>query len=265
MRTWVLHELMASTLFLLLLVSPLYILFQKREQPERAPVFFFLCFQSFPIRARRWKQLPPGRYWIEVWAAGRALKQRNAARSDHVHRSDVPYLHPLTLSGCKAKSRAPPARDSSLVTWLFAPNRLGADGESAEDFIMRRERERERRWAICKRRNGHNEAWSVTRKRHRPVFAFSLPSYLSVLLVIIRKWRKQWEGRKVESGPTTQDSRKGKRRAYYYYGQGKKWLKGLRWEQSAAFGGKREGISRADNQSITWVPVFQAGPPWPRC
>lgn len=108
MRTWVLHELMASTLFLLLLVSLLYILFQKREQPERAPVFFFLCFQSFPIRARRWKQLPPGRYWIEVWAAGRALKQRNATRSDHVHGSDVPHLHPLTLSGCKA--RTPPSQ-----------------------------------------------------------------------------------------------------------------------------------------------------------
>lgn len=90
MRTWVLHELMASTLLLLLLVSLLYILFQKREQPERAPVFFFLCFQSFPIRARRWKQLPPGRYWREVWAAGRALEQRNAGRSDHVHGSDVP-------------------------------------------------------------------------------------------------------------------------------------------------------------------------------
>lgn len=121
MRTWVSHELMASALFLLLLVSLLYILFQKREQPERAPVFFFLCFQSFPIRARRWKQLPPGRWRIEVWAAGRALKERNAARSDHLHGSDVPHLHPLTLSGCKAESRAPPppARPSSLVTWLF--------------------------------------------------------------------------------------------------------------------------------------------------
>lgn len=143
MRTWVLHELMASTLFLLLLVSLLYILFQKREQPERAPVFFFLCFQSFPIRVRRWKQLPPGRYWIEVWAAGRALKQRNAARSDHVHGSDVPYLHPLTLSGFKAKSRAPCPSQRFLFGHLAV--HLGADGESAEDFIMQRERERERR------------------------------------------------------------------------------------------------------------------------
>lgn len=102
---WVLHELMASMLFLLLLLlfslSTVYLVSKVRAAHEAACIFLPL-FPLFPYQSEKVVATPTRETEIEVQAAGRPLKQRNAAPPDHSHKNDA--LYPLLLSGfiCKA-------------------------------------------------------------------------------------------------------------------------------------------------------------------
>lgn len=175
---------------------------------------------------------------------------------------------PPTTLHCPASSAkqiaCPAARDSSLVTWLFSPFHQPRSsegftrGERLHKVMETRQRNRE---AIAsnqlQRRGGCNEAWSVTRKNHRPVFAFSSPffillPYLFFLLLIIRKKKRQWEERWGGADMHTEESREEKESTFLL--GGKKWLK-AKMNTICWFQRKEKGISRANKQSNMGRPA----------
>lgn len=80
---------MASILFLLVLLSTLYLVSKVKAAQEGACIFLPL-FPVSPYQSEKVVATPTRE--IEVQAAGRALKKRNAAPSDHRHKNDAPYL-----------------------------------------------------------------------------------------------------------------------------------------------------------------------------
>lgn len=201
MNWWLQYYFSSSSLDSIYLVS-------KARAAQEGDCIFLPLFLVFPYQSEKVVVTPTREIEIEGKAAGRVLKQKKCSTAWPQTQKSMP---PTSLH-CPASSAkqipCPAARDSSLVTWLFSPFHQPRSsegftrGERLHKVMETRQRNRE---AIAssqlQRRGGCNEAWSVTRKNHRPVFAFPFPffivlPYLFFLLLIIRKKKRQWEGRR---------------------------------------------------------------------
>lgn len=225
MLIWVSHELMASILFLLLLLSLQYISCFKSKRSPRGRLYFSSFVSSLSLS--EWEGGSNSHKGDRdrgesCWQSTNAEKE-SAVLPDHRHKNHAPTSLHCPASSAK-QIACPAARDSSLVTWLFSPFHQPRSsegftrGERLHKVMETRQGNRE---AIAssqlQRRGGCNEAWSVTRKNHRPVFAFSSPffillPYLSFLLLIKREKKRQWGGRWGVGGGDmhTEESREGK-------------------------------------------------------